>query len=83
MTYQDEFGGGWTQLKLEALGKYLRAYTTVFKRNPRARFYAISYVDAFAGTGTLRRPELGGFADLIPGLREMKKTFERAASSGH
>jgi len=79
VTYQDEFGGGWTQLKLEALGKYLRAYTTVFKRNPRARFYAISYVDAFAGTGTLRRPELGGFADLIPGLRENEENFRKGS----
>jgi len=66
VTSQDEFGGAWTQQKLGALGKYLQAYTTIFKRNPRAQFYSISYVDAFAGTGTLQRPELGRLADLIP-----------------
>ena len=66
VTSQDEFGGAWTQQKLGALGKYLQAYTTIFKRNPRAQFYSISYVDAFAGTGTLQRPELDRLADLIP-----------------
>lgn len=79
MTSQDQFGGAWTQQKLEALGKYLQAYTTIFKRNPRARFYSISYVDAFAGTGTLLRPELGGFADLIPELRENEEGFRKGS----
>jgi len=79
LTYQDEFGGAWTQLKLVALEKYLRAYTTIFKKNPSARFYSISYVDAFAGTGSLRTPELGGFADLIPGLRESEAEFRKGS----
>lgn len=79
MTSQDEFGGAWTQQKLEALGKYLQAYTTIFKGNPRARFYSISYVDAFAGTGTLLRPELGGLADLIPELRENEDEFRKGS----
>jgi len=80
VTYQDEFGGAWTQQKLEALGKYLKAYTTIFKKNPRARFYSISYVDAFAGTGTLQRPELGGFADLIPELRKNEEEFRKGSA---
>jgi three-Cys-motif partner protein len=79
VTYQDEFGGAWTQLKLEALGKYLRAYTTIFKGNSLARFYSISYVDAFAGTGSLKRKELGGLADLIPGLRESEEEFRKGS----
>jgi three-Cys-motif partner protein len=79
MTSQDEFGGAWTQQKLEALGKYLKAYTTIFKKNPRARFYSISYVDAFAGTGTLQRPQLGGLADLIPGLRENEQRYRKGS----
>ena len=79
MTSQDPFGGAWTQLKLEALRKYLHAYTTIFKRNPRAKYYSISYVDAFAGTGIIRRPEPGGFADLIPGLREAEETFRKGS----
>ena len=79
MTYQEKFGGGWTQLKLEALGKYLRAYTTIFKGNLRARSFSISYVDAFAGTGSLRRPELTGFLDLIPELQENEVEFRKGS----
>jgi len=80
LTYQDEFGGAWTQQKLEALGKYLRAYTKIFKKNPRAQFYFISYVDAFAGTGTLRIRELGALADLIPELRKTEEEFRKGSA---
>jgi three-Cys-motif partner protein len=74
-----EFGGGWTQRKLEVLKKYLQAYTTIFKRNERARFYSISYVDAFAGTGTLRRPALGGLAKYLPELQEIEREFRKGS----
>jgi three-Cys-motif partner protein len=79
MTSQDEFGGAWTQQKLECLGKYLRAYTTIFKGNSRARFFSISYVDAFAGTGTLQRPELGGLADFIPELGKNEEEYRKGS----
>lgn len=79
MTSQDEFGGAWTQQKLEALGKYLKAYTTIFKKNIRARYYSITYVDAFAGTGTLQVPELGGLANLIPELRENEERYRKGS----
>jgi three-Cys-motif partner protein len=79
MTPQQEFGGSWTQYKLEALGKYLRAYTTIFKKNLRARYYSISYVDAFAGTGTLQRPELNAFAELLPNLRENEEKYRKGS----
>jgi three-Cys-motif partner protein len=46
-----EFGGGWTTDKLERVRKYLCAYTKIFKRNPGARYFRTTYVDAFAGTG--------------------------------
>lgn len=45
------FGGDWTETKLRTLSKYLHAYTTIFERNPKARYYRRVYVDAFAGTG--------------------------------
>jgi three-Cys-motif partner protein len=79
MTDQDRFGGSWTQLKLEALGKYLRAYTTIFKKNPRARYYSIIYVDAFAGTGSLQRPELDEFASLFPDMLESEEEFRKGS----
>lgn len=80
MTHQAEFGGAWTQRKLEALGKYLKAYTTIFKGNPRGRFFSISYVDAFAGTGILQRPEPGGLADLIPEVRKNEEEFRKGSA---
>jgi three-Cys-motif partner protein len=79
LTSQDEFGGAWTQQKLEALGKYLQAYTSIFKANSKAKFFSISYVDAFAGTGTLQRPELGGLAEMIPGLRENDEEYRKGS----
>jgi three-Cys-motif partner protein len=80
VTYQTEFGGAWTQKKLDALKKYLQAYTRIFKKNlQRARFFRISYVDAFAGTGTLRRPELGGLAEFLPELKEFEKGFRKGS----
>jgi three-Cys-motif partner protein len=79
VTYQTEFGGGWTQRKLQVLKKYLQAYTKIFKNNARARFYSISYVDAFAGTGTLRRPSLGGLAKYLPGLEESENEFRKGS----
>jgi len=79
VTYQTSFGGAWTQQKLGALAKYLKAYATIFKKNPKARFYSISYVDAFAGTGELQRPEPGKFASLWPELRANEKEYRKGS----
>ena len=51
------FGGNWTEEKLSRLSKYLRAYTTIFHANERARYFTTHYVDAFAGTGTRIDPD--------------------------
>jgi three-Cys-motif partner protein len=45
------FGGEWTREKLERISKYLKAYTTIFHVNERARYFTTYFVDAFAGTG--------------------------------
>jgi three-Cys-motif partner protein len=46
------FGGRWTEEKLEKVRKYLAAYATIMKKK---RFQFI-YIDAFAGTGYLNNP---------------------------
>ena len=79
LTYQEEFGGTWTQQKLKALSKYLKAYTTIFEKNPRAQYYSISYVDAFAGTGSLKRPETGGLAELLPELENDEEEYRKGS----
>lgn len=51
MSTSHNFGGPWTDAKLERIRKYLSAYTTVFTQNERAAHLRTYYVDAFAGTG--------------------------------
>src|ERR1700675_1324394 len=79
MTQQVMFGGSWTQQKLEVLSKYLSAYAKIFAKNPKAQFYTTSYVDAFAGTGLIRRPALGGFASLFPEMAEAEEKFRKGS----
>src|SRR5579859_1135498 len=71
MASQYSFGGDWTELKLDLLAKYLRAYTTIFARNPKAQFYSTIYVDAFAGAGYIRAGKHGSAQEaLFSELRE-------------
>jgi three-Cys-motif partner protein len=77
LSQQEMFGGSWTQQKLEILSKYLRAYRRIFDKNPKARFFETSYVDAFAGTGEIPRRKLQGFFKDDPDLLKAKRNFER------
>ena len=45
----DDVIGFWSEIKLEIIGKYLPAYTTILSKQ-NARFTRI-YIDAFAGSG--------------------------------
>jgi three-Cys-motif partner protein len=69
-----EFGGDWTQQKLELLRKYLSAYTRILSRQRGLKF---AYIDAFAGTGYRTGDgEQGGNLDwLEPPLDEAGKEF--------
>lgn len=80
MTQQVRFGGDWTQQKLQVLSKYLRAYRTIFEKNQRARYFQVTYVDAFAGTGVIPRPEIeGAFAELLPSIAEAEREFRKGS----
>ena len=59
-----EFGGPWTEEKLNRLRKYLPAYTTIFAQNIRARYFSTHYVDAFAGSGSRSTAMDGGSTTL-------------------
>lgn len=48
MAGKQQFGGDWTEEKLERIGKYLSAYTKILSKQPLLKF---AYIDAFAGTG--------------------------------
>lgn len=46
------FGGDWTTIKLDIVGKYLAAYTKALQGKPTVeRPFIKAYIDAFAGTG--------------------------------
>lgn len=45
--YEQQFGGNWTEIKLQKIEKYLRAYATIM----RDKNFTYAYIDAFAGTG--------------------------------
>ena len=51
MNISHQFGGHWTDKKLELVHKYLQAYTIIFNKNPKAQKLYTIYLDAFAGTG--------------------------------
>jgi three-Cys-motif partner protein len=47
-----QFGGDWTNRKLEVLAGYLRSYTTALKEKPTPENpFRKAFIDAFAGTG--------------------------------
>lgn len=74
------FGGSWTQQKLLILSKYLRAYRKIFEKNVRARYFRVAYVDAFAGTGVIPRPEIeGALTELVPLLAEAEEEFRKGS----
>lgn len=77
-TQQRLFGGDWTQEKLERLQKYLREYTKIFKKNASAAFFEITYIDAFAGTGTLAAPDLP-LTDMLPELMEGVDDYQKGS----
>jgi three-Cys-motif partner protein len=84
-TVRQQFGGSWTETKLEALEKYLKAYLQIFHNNERAKSYSTIYVDAFAGTGYMekRKRKVGtgdSFPELVlPEIDELAKGSARRA----
>lgn len=49
---EHEFGGSWTEVKLDAISDYLSFYTAALRYKPRAdRPFILWYIDAFAGSG--------------------------------
>jgi three-Cys-motif partner protein len=66
-----EFGSGWTVIKLDAIEKYLNFYTTALKR----QHFKLCYIDAFAGSGSIKiksGDEIRGSA-----IRALKYPFDK------
>ncbi len=58
----------------------MRAYTKIFRVNPRAQFLRTTYVDAFAGTGYIQVgiPELP-LAQVMPELADLRSEIQAQA----
>ena len=73
------FGGPWTKEKLDILEAYLDSFTTALKRRP----FRLLYIDAFAGTGSIKtKVPLPGAEEFLTGsveraLRVSDKPFDR------
>lgn len=76
---EHEFGGQHTEIKLELVEKYLRAYMSAL----RTKFNHLWYIDAFAGTGsrTVRvEPRDGDLFDApVPARTETRRGSARIA----
>lgn len=78
MTTAQSFGGSWTETKLQALEKYLNAYTTALKEKPsREHPFNLIYVDAFAGEGVWQPKS--SYADDYEDYRGMVEGSARIA----
>lgn len=72
---QQSFGGKWTEDKLQIVQKYLEAYLSIMRRNENAsRYFEISYLDGFAGSGEGYQSSSGLFEEFIdPETQEFYK----------
>ena len=67
-----EFGGDWTELKLQVLEKYLKPFTQALGSK-----FTLHYCDAFAGTGSRSTKHDDSQASLIP-IEDMKGSVQIA-----
>lgn len=73
--------GPWAKEKLDALGKYLNAYTKILRRQTQLCLKGYVYIDAFAGTGRakIRGPQATeqlSFSPLgFPNIEDGEETF--------
>lgn len=79
---KNQFGGEWTQTKLDILKNYLDAYTTALKNQS----FRLLYVDAFAGSGEIELrtddPDRNDLREFIDGsakiaLKIKNKPFDQ------
>lgn len=80
---EHRFGGGWTEIKLDAVSDYLGFYTSALKARPSPdNPFETWYVDAFAGTGdrTVEVGDAGMFAspDATPQQIRLDGSARRA-----
>lgn len=72
----EEWGGSWTEKKLNAFSKYVSSYLTIMKRN---LYWKIIYFDGFAGSGDREKGENSDLIKQLKITREQEQTYKGAA----
>jgi three-Cys-motif partner protein len=76
---KQQFGGDWTNEKLNRLRKYLLAYTKILSKRPNLKY---AYIDAFAGTGYRELKAIDNQTLLLPELADSEpQRFLRGSAS--
>jgi three-Cys-motif partner protein len=70
-----EWGGPWTERKLETFTKYVRSYLTIMNRNP---YWKTIYFDGFAGSGT-RKQSKSELYEQLPINTEDERLYRGSA----
>ena len=71
-----EWGGPWTEKKLEAFSKYVWSYLTIMKKFP---YWKTIYFDGFAGSGARKRHTNTDLMQQLKITEEEEKTYKGAA----
>ena len=78
------WGGTWTEEKLDAFEKYVKAYLTIMKKYATKNSWSLFYFDAFAGSGS-RETIIGGVNNCEATLfedDEIEEIAEQASYKG-
>jgi three-Cys-motif partner protein len=71
-----EWGGPWTEKKLEAFSKYVWSYLTIMKKFP---YWRTIYFDGFAGSGTREKQANNDLMRQLKITEEEERTYKGAA----
>ncbi|MBU0486537.1 MAG: three-Cys-motif partner protein TcmP [Bacteroidetes bacterium] len=71
----DEWGGPWTEIKLETFSKYVEAYLRIMNKNP---FWKTIYFDGFAGSGSKEKETKSDLYRQLEISEEEERTYKGA-----
>ena len=82
--HKKNWGGAWTEKKLDAFEKYVKAYLTIMKKYATEYSWKLFYFDAFAGNGSREeKPEEVYDTDItLFANEEIKEITEQASYKG-
>lgn len=81
---QKNWGGTWTEEKLDAFEKYVKAYLTIMKKHATENGWDLFYFDAFAGSGSREVviEEVNDAEENLFGDEEIKEITKQASYKG-